>query len=102
MQIAITTPQRVFIVVIRRAAADEDVLTVVTHQLVGAEAANEEIVPRGGVDPHAGLGPVPVFVLLGCFDTQASEDSGQQITEDGAKRVSLQTLAIHRSPGAAE
>ena len=37
---------------------------------------------EGGVDPHAGSGPIPIFVIyFGCGDLQVGEYRNQQLTD---------------------
>jgi hypothetical protein len=36
---------------------------------------------EGGVDPHTSSGPIPVLVCCGKSDIQASQNSGQYVTD---------------------
>ena len=54
---------------------------VVIRQSAKHRKGRNAIVSEGGVDPHASLGPIPVFVFCRCFDIQAGKYRRQQLTD---------------------
>ncbi len=65
---------------------------VVIRQSAKHREGRNAIVSEGGVDPHAGLGPIPVFVFFRCFDVQAGKYSRQQSTHCNAAAMTMRVL----------